>query len=144
MREPTILRFISIIYRYSQIHIAKKLKSYGIGSGQYPFILAICRSPGISQDGLSEKLVIDKGTTAKSVKTLESAGFLERKIDDADRRAYKLYATPIGQELQGALDTILLEWRDILWKGFSQDERKQVYDLAIRMADNAKNHLART
>jgi len=143
MREPTILRFVSIIYRYSQIHIAKRLKPFRVGSGQYPFILAIRRNPGISQDGLSEILAIDKGTTAKSIRTLRDAGFIERKIDDTDKRAYKLYATPYSRELISALDSILLEWRDILWKGFSREEREQAYNLAIRMAENARECLSR-
>jgi DNA-binding MarR family transcriptional regulator len=138
MREPTILRFVSILYRYSQMRIAKRMKPFGIGPGQYPFILGIRRQPGISQDGLAERLAIDKGTTAKAVKTLERGGFIDRRLDPADKRAYKLYPTKKGEELSAALDAVLLEWREILFSGFSEEERKQAYSLVVRMSENAR------
>ena len=142
MREPTVLRYISIVYRYSQIHISRKLKSFPIGSGQYPFILAVCRNPGISQDGISERLVIDKGTTAKAVKALEKGGYIERRIDETDRRAYKLYVTREGRKLRDYLDRVLLEWSDCLWKDFGPEERDITYKLVERMARNARDYVA--
>ncbi len=138
MREPTILRHLSVLYRISQIRINRKLKPYGIGAGQYPFMLALLRHPGISQDALSRHLVIDKGTTAKAVKTLRKAGFVVRERDGGDKRAFKLFATEKGEALREILDGILLEWRDALWSGFDQKERDAAYSLAERMAANAQ------
>ncbi|WP_319416387.1 MarR family winged helix-turn-helix transcriptional regulator [Marispirochaeta aestuarii] len=144
MNRPTILRYISILYRFSQIHIAQQLKPHKIGSGQYPFIFSVCRNPGINQDGLSERLLIDKGTTAKAVKILEAGGFLRREQDPADRRVYRLYATPEGEELGKTLESILPLWQELLWKGFSRQEKEQAYSLVQRMSENAKDFLTRS
>ncbi len=143
MQKPTILRFISILYRYNQILIGKRLEPYGVGPGQYAFILPICRQPGISQDGLSDCLVIDKGTTAKAVKALEQRGYVVRKTDLADKRAYMLYATEKGERLRDTLEQILHSWQDILWQGFDEKEKEMAYEFVVRMATNAKNHMRR-
>ena len=137
--EPTILRFISILYRYSHMHIARRLQPYGLASGQHPFLLAICRHPGFSQDQLSEHLVIDKGTTAKAVKALEKGGWIERRVDAADRRVYRLFATKQGQELGNRLDDILRQWQEVLFADFTPTEKQEAFDLVKRMAENARN-----
>jgi DNA-binding MarR family transcriptional regulator len=138
-KEPTILRFISILYRYSHMHIARRLQPYGLASGQHPFLLAVCRHPGFSQEKLSEHLVIDKGTTAKAVKALEKGGWIERRVDEADRRMYRLFATKQGQELGSRLDDILLKWQEVLFAGFSPTEKEEAFDLVKRMAENARS-----
>lgn len=138
-KGPTILRFVSILYRYSHMHIARRLQPYGLASGQHPFLLAVCRHPGFSQDQLSEHLVMDKGTTAKAVKALEKAGWIDRRVDEADRRIYRLFATKQGQELGSRLDAILLQWQETLFAGFTPAEKQEVFALVKRMAENAQS-----
>lgn len=141
MHELHILRHISVLYRYSQIHIARRLKSFDIGPGQYPFLLRICRQPGINQDDLSEILVIDKGTTAKAVKALKARGYIKKEADPGDRRMRRLFPTDKGENLRALLiGEILVEWREILRQGFSEEEKVQVDDLVARMAANAAKH----
>lgn len=142
MRSPTILRYVSILYRYSQIHMARTLRSRGTGAGPYPFLLAVNRLPGISQDGLSEELAIDKGATARAVRSLEEAGYLERRPDGRDRRTHRLYATSEGLALVEVLNAALRDWMDVLFRGLSGTERDQAFDLIIRMSGNARDFLA--
>ncbi|HUW70319.1 MAG TPA: MarR family winged helix-turn-helix transcriptional regulator [bacterium] len=141
MRTPTILRYVSILYRYSQIYLARRLKPLHSSAGLYPFILAVCRQPGMNQESLSDLLVMDKGTTAKAVKELELKGCIVRKPDQSDRRTNRLYPTTQGEALRDELDVFLLEWKEILWKGFSDSEKTQSYDLMMRMAANARSHV---
>jgi len=141
MRAPTILRYVSILYRYSQIYLAGRLKPLHSNVGLYPFIMAICRQPGLNQEELSEILVMDKGTTAKAVKELENKSCVVREPDCSDRRTNRLYTTAHGEALGDELDAFLLEWKEILWKGFSESEKSQSYDLVKRMAANARAHV---
>lgn len=141
MRVPTILRYVSILYRYSQMYLASRLKPLHSSVGLYPFMLAICRRPGMNQEGLSEILVMDKGTTAKAVKNLERKGYIVRESDQTDRRTNRLYPTAPGEEFRDKLDVFLLEWKEILWKDFSASERTQSCDLIRRMAANARAHV---
>lgn len=141
MRVPTILRYVSILYRYSQIYLAGRLKPLRTTVGLYPFMLAICRQPGMNQESLSEILVMDKGTTARAVKELEHKGCIVREPDCSDRRTNRLYPTARGEALADRLDVFLLEWKEILWKGFSEGERNQSYELVKKMAANAMSYV---
>ncbi len=141
MRAPTILRYVSILYRYSQIYLSGRLKPLHSNVGLYPFIAAICRQPGLNQEALSEILVMDKGTTAKAVKELENKGCIVREPDRSDRRTNRLYPTAHGEALGEQLDVFLLGWKEILWKGFSEAEKSQSYDLVKRMAANAMSYV---
>jgi DNA-binding MarR family transcriptional regulator len=144
MREPSILRHVSVLYRYSQMYFSKRLNPCEIGPGQYPYILRICRYPGISQDGLSEDLVIDKGTTAKAVKLLEAGGYITRKSDLEDKRIHRLVVTEKGERMKTVIDEVLEEWREILWDGFTNEEKMQAENLVKRMAANAAKGIKRT
>jgi len=84
---------------------------------------------------------MDKGTTAKAVKELENKGCIVRKPDCSDSRTNRLYPTAHGEALGDELDVCLLEWKEILWKGFSESEKHQSYDLVKRMAANAMSHV---
>jgi len=141
MREPSILRYVSVLYRYSQIFITKRLKSFDFCSGQYPFILRVARRPGISQDELSEELVIDKGTTAKAIKAMAARGYIRVEADTADKRVHRLYATRKGEEIRDVISGVIDEWREILGKGFSAEENARVDELVRRMSENAAEYI---
>ena len=70
IKEP-IGKYISQIYRKGRAFINKGLLEYDMGYGQMLFLLQLYRQDGISQEELTEKLSIDKGTTARSIKKLE-------------------------------------------------------------------------
>lgn len=71
MGKETLTKYINIINRYHQIIINHELKPYGLGSGQYFFLLNIYENQGISQKELSNLVKTDKATTAKALKRLE-------------------------------------------------------------------------
>ncbi|WP_269849843.1 helix-turn-helix domain-containing protein [Methanosarcina horonobensis] len=50
--------------------LGKKIEPYGIGSGQFPFLMRLYREDGINQESLSDYLKIDKGTTARLYRNL--------------------------------------------------------------------------
>ena len=75
IKEP-IGKYISQIYRKGRAFISKGLTQYDMGYGQMLFLLQLYKQDGISQEDLTKKLSIDKGTTARSIKKLEQEGFI--------------------------------------------------------------------
>jgi hypothetical protein len=47
-------------------------------------------------DQLTHNLKFDKATTARAVKHLAEAGYIDRMVDEKDRRSYRLYPTKKG------------------------------------------------
>ncbi|MBM7564831.1 MarR family winged helix-turn-helix transcriptional regulator [Paenibacillus sacheonensis] len=93
-----------------QVLIAAELEPYRIGSGQYIFLMAIAYGQPVTQKALSEKLLIDKTTTAKAITKLEAEGYVRREPNPSDNRYQLLYLTESGSEaaprVQEALNRI--------------------------------------
>jgi DNA-binding MarR family transcriptional regulator len=51
-----------------------------------------------TQDALSSRLFVDRSNAGRAFKGLEQAGYVSRRKDDADNRAYLVDITPRGRE----------------------------------------------
>ncbi len=60
-------KYISMLYRAGNSYINKELFKYGIGSGQYIFLLYLLNNNGCNQEEISTALNIDKGDNSKGV-----------------------------------------------------------------------------
>ena len=119
-------KYNSILYRLSQAFISAELKEDAIGSGQYPFLLVLYQYDGISQEELSNRLIIDKGTTARAVSKLEAAGYVQRRSDPDDRRLNRVYLTQQGRDVRPKLYETLGKWSEVMLKDLSQDEQESL------------------
>ena len=131
-------KWISIVYRYAHTFFDKKLAHANVSSGLVPFIYHIFRSDGLSQDELSEKIGIDKTTTARAIKTLVNLDYVSRNHDTADKRIYRLYLTAKGRALIPEIKEVMAEWTSVISHGLSQKDRSQLQKTLSRMAENAK------
>lgn len=131
-------QYISAIYRHMQVVISAELAPYRIGSGQYIFLMAIASGQPITQKALSEKLLIDKTTTAKAIAKLESEGYVRREVDPADNRYQLIYLTEAGQvvvpKVQEALNRVKSKTR----KGISDEE----YDVLLVLLKTVLRNLS--
>ncbi|MCY6485020.1 MarR family transcriptional regulator [Clostridium aestuarii] len=134
--NKSIGKNISILHRFSQAYIVRKLREYNIGSGQYPFLITLLKNDGISQEEVSHMLHIDKGTTARAIKKLEEQGYVYRIVDEEDKRVYKVYVTEKAQDVKKSLFKALEAWRDVLMKNFNEDEKKKTVQILEKMTEN--------
>lgn len=122
-------KMISYIYRSNQKNLAKALMPLGIGPGQIIFLKAIVENPGISQERLSTELKFDKGTTARTVKKLEVENYIERIIDESDRRAFQLFPTQKGKMTYPKLLEVLEALNKKLSGKLTSEENTQLFNL---------------
>ena len=130
-------KWISILHRYAQSFIVKRLKNYHIGSGQYIFLMELYKCDGIRQEDLATALNIDKGTTARALSNLEKQGYLKREVDRIDKRAYRVFLTTKAYDIKPYVHQILLEWTDIITSDLSEQEAETALGLLPKMAANA-------
>lgn len=135
--NSSIGRWISILHRYRQNYLSKRLEPFNIGSGQYLFLLVLSKNNGISQEGLSNYLKIDKATTAKAIKKLEEEGYVTRAVDTMDKRAYQVYLTQNGWELLPVIEKCINDWEKLVTVGFAENESQLLEGLLEKMAQNA-------
>ncbi|AKG37735.1 MarR family winged helix-turn-helix transcriptional regulator [Paenibacillus durus] len=134
MKKEPIGKLISYIYRTQLKRMSRSLGEYGIGGGgQYSFLKAILMSPGTTQDQLTVDLKFDKATTARSVKQLEAAGYIERKADPEDRRSHRLYPTQKAVEFLPVLQSLLDESNAKLTRDLTNEEEDQLIALLQKL-----------
>lgn len=91
--------------------------------------MAIAFQEPITQKKLSEKLLIDKTTTAKAIAKLEAEGYVRREVDPADNRYHLLFLTDAGREVVPKVQEALGRVKNKTRKGITDEE----YDLLVSL-----------
>lgn len=85
----------------------------------------------LSQEDLAELFGQTKGTVAKSLKYLETEGYIERKADPTNRRKYILTVTEKGEEAIPVIKNNLEEWEEKVGISDLDDEtREKIREIA--------------
>lgn len=133
----SIGRYSAAIYRLTQSIFNNKLKELEISSGQYDFFLVIAQNEGINQKELGERLYVEKSTTAKAVKQLETKGYVCKNQVEKDKRYSLLYLTDKGREASVEVESVFSEILDI----FSKDIPESVIEETVLVLKKVINNL---
>lgn len=108
--------FIALIQHISKNKLKYSLKNPNridmVHEGQY--LMAIYEKKNLSQDDLANIFGQSKGTIAKALRKLEDNEYVERRIDDNNRRKYILNTTEKGEKLAILLKKDLNEWEEFV------------------------------
>ncbi|MGM9660896.1 MAG: MarR family winged helix-turn-helix transcriptional regulator [Faecousia sp.] len=132
----SIARMITFLARKSQGYIGSALSKYNLTAAEQPFFMALQHNAGITQEGLTTLVGVDKAATARAVKSLEEKGFLIRIQDEQDRRQNLIYATDAAKQISEAVRNELLCFNDLLIQGISEEELEIIHAGLMKMANN--------
>ncbi len=108
--------FISLIHHISKNKLKYTMENPNridmVHEGRY--LMEIHKKRDLSQDDLANIFGQSKGTIAKALKKLEDNEYVERKIDENNRRKYILNTTKKGEELAILLENDLENWEKIV------------------------------
>lgn len=83
--------------------VSAALSDEGLTPLQYAVMAYLYVSPDIDQNSLAARLGVDRASTSQLVDQLEERGFVERRINDEDRRARRLRLSRSGTTLRERL-----------------------------------------
>jgi len=135
-QKESLGRWIWSIHRHINIYLDTKFEKYGIGSGQVVFLRALQKTDGVSQETLTKMFKVNKATTARAIDKLVKEGYVIRKKDPTDKRAYKIYLTDKGKKIEPEIKKILQQLTITLSSDFSEDEKKSIFVLLEKMSQN--------
>lgn len=142
--EQWIGRWHSMLHRIGTQFFSRRFRPKGLGRGQFFVLAALLEKDGLNQDELAGALHIDKGTAARTLRTLENRGLVTRTQDPRNRRIKRIQLTAKAEAMKSDLQGAQLEWAEILVSGFTPAERRQALYLLYRMAANAESWLHKT
>jgi DNA-binding MarR family transcriptional regulator len=135
-KNECIGRDISHLFRSINIYLSNELEAYGLGSGQFPFFMRLLHHDGVSQESLANMLRYDRATITRSLNKLEDQGYVIRKRDPNDKRAYCVYLTEEGRKMGPILMEIGANLNNVLLQGFSDDDKVMFISLVEKAAMN--------
>ena len=114
----------------------KRAAVLGTTRAQWRVLARLSHEDGARQVELADWLEVEPITLCRMVDRLEEAGLVERRRDEADRRAWRIHLTgkamPLIDELHGLADIFN---RDLL-DGVSEADRETASRVLARMRDN--------
>jgi len=132
---------ISTIYRKINLWKNEQCEPLGLSAAQAPIISLVCMQEGISQNDIVEALALEKSVVAKSIGKLISTGYLIRKTNEKDKRAFNLYSTEKARNAYPILVKQSETCMKLLTDGLNNDEKSLLNKLLIRLKNNSETML---
>lgn len=102
-RNGTLGSLIQDLARLMAQRVDERARRLGLTRAQWALVAALFRREGSSQVALAEHLDITPISLGRLVDRMEKAGWVERRGEPADRRAYRLYLTDRAHRLRPQL-----------------------------------------
>ena len=132
------MKTLNNISRSQAVYRHKRLAIDDLMPAHYSFVLAICRSPGRSQEELARELCLNKSTVARSLTCLEEKGYITRTPLPNDKRQLSVYPTEKMLCILPKIKEVSIEWIDLLSEGISKEEMSVFNSVLERMQTRAR------
>ena len=133
-----IAQIIKEIQRYGRVCRERQLAELGLTLRHSLYFREIQSTPGISQEQLAQKLMVNKSNVARQVAAMEEEGYILRQTCGKDKRILRLYLTEKAQALLPDMEDINHAWEERLVDGFTESEQQILRILLLRLRTAAQ------
>ncbi len=132
-----IAQILKEIQRYGRVCRERQLAALGLTLRHGLYFKEISDTPGISQEQLAQKLLVNKSNVARQAAAMEEEGYILRQTCGKDKRVLRLHLTEKAQALLPEVEHINHAWEERLVEGFTESERQILQILLLRLHDRA-------
>ena len=136
-------RDINAIDRWLRQHRRDYMEPLGFKGIHARLIMAICRTPGCSQDQLAKRMGFDKSTIARQLELLEKKGYVERKASETDKRVLCVFPTEQMLAFQPGLSEAMEQWNALLLSELTQAEKEQLNEIMGKIRKTMQKEAAK-
>ena len=133
-----------LLVQVSRLHRARAdmlLEPLGLFTGQPPVIIALHKSPGMTQGELAAQLRVTPATMTKLLQRLERAGFVARRNDSADQRISRFVLTAAGEAIRTTMLATLRALEAETFAGLTPAEHTLLRHLLERLRANLRSFM---
>ena len=135
------MRQISVTYRCAMRYRERELADTGLAGFQTPYLMALYRHEGLTQEELARELNVNKSSVTRQLAALEEKGYVRREPDPEDRRSMLVYPTDKANALKERMRHVLRDWSAYLTADFTEEERETLSLLMARVAERAESYV---
>jgi MarR family transcriptional regulator for hemolysin len=128
-----LLNDVTLLFRK---HFDRRAVKFGLTRAQWRATKVLYHREGLRQTELAEFLEMEPIAVGRVIDRLQAAGFVERRADPKDRRAWRLYTTDQARVIIDDMELIGRDLRKDSTRGIGYDELQQALAVIGRIKDN--------
>ncbi|HZX70315.1 MAG TPA: MarR family transcriptional regulator [Rhodanobacter sp.] len=128
-----LLNDVTLLFRK---HFDRRAVKFGLTRAQWRATKMLYHREGLRQTELAEFLEMEPIAVGRVIDRLQAAGFVERRPDPKDRRAWRLYITERARVIVGDMELIARDLRKDATLGIEVDELRQALGVLNRIKGN--------
>ncbi len=134
----TMEQNFSLICRKFTKFLNSELKNAGITPAELSYLSYLLEQNGMTQDELAKASCVDKAAVTRVIQTLEKKGVVERRADETDKRANRIYLTAKAYHYADVRKEVRQKWLRIIDVQMSQQEMQQLEQHVEEIAEKVK------
>jgi DNA-binding MarR family transcriptional regulator len=128
-----LLNDVTLLFRK---HFDRRAVKFGMTRAQWRATKMIHHRPGMRQAELAEQLEMEPIAVGRVIDRLQAAGFIERRPDPKDRRAWRLHSTEQARVIIDDMESIGRQLRRDATVGIAYDDMKRALEVIGQLKDN--------
>jgi MarR family transcriptional regulator for hemolysin len=135
-RKRSIGLKLTVIARQTRVSFDQTVERSGLTRAKWTLIAAVSRNPGATQRMIAEALEVREITAGRMIDRLCEEGYLKRRENPSDRRAYSVYLAAAAQPVLDKLDEVAKIHEAALFAGFEDEDLERLDALLDVLARN--------
>ena len=136
-KPPASLGFlVNDVARLIRRNFNRRVQHLGLTQAQWQVLAHLARNEGMRQIQLAETLEMQPISVARIIDRMQAAGWVERRPDPADRRAFNLYVTDKANPILEQMWEHGAETRAQALAGIPEPQRELVMQALLTMREN--------
>lgn len=127
---------VTDVTRLLRKHFDRRAVRFQMTRAQWRALKRLSHNEGMRQNELAEQLEMEPIAIGRVIDRLQKGGFVERRADPADRRAWRLHLTPRAHGVVDDMEQISSELFRQAQRGISAADMKAMMAMLTRMKDN--------
>lgn len=124
----------------SRYHAVLRMEDMELNPSQAGILFILNSHGRLSQRQLAQKIGITPPSMTVTLRKLEELGFIHKEPDEKDQRIIRIRLSEAGKECIEKLKSIMDEMEEILYQGFSVEEKLLFRRLLLAMRENLLNY----
>ena len=126
------------IYNQASTYLRRTFQAHGYDCTpeQWGLLTRLRDGEGMNQSRLGERTFKDRHNVTRMLDLLEKRGLIERQVDEANRRAYRVFLTEAGKDAEEKLKVLVTKARAAMFEGLSAEDRSAMGRIFTHIARN--------
>jgi MarR family transcriptional regulator for hemolysin len=134
--EPLLAFLLADVVRLMRRDFRARATGLGLTPALSRLLFYVAREPGSCQAELAALLDVTPVTLGRMVDRLAKKGYVQRRPDPDDRRAFRVYVAAPGEAPLARMAEIATLTSARATQGLPQQEREQLYEALLRVRAN--------